>query len=99
VKIDVNRLGRELGDMPLPRLQARYAEVFGEAARSNHREYLIKRVLWRVQANALGDLSERAAGRGGRQRPRSGHAGGRASCAPGRLPPRELHPRETGDQG
>lgn len=46
--------------MTLPQLKARYMEVFGEPTRSSHREYLIKRILWRVQANAEGDLSERA---------------------------------------
>lgn len=41
-------------------LQARYAEVFGEPARSRHRRWLIRRIAWRLQANAEGDLSERA---------------------------------------
>ncbi len=41
-------------------LQDRYAEVFGEAARSRHRQYLIRRIAWRLQANAEGGLSERA---------------------------------------
>jgi hypothetical protein len=41
-------------------LQVRYAEVFGEQARSRHRCWLIRRIAWRLQANAEGDLSERA---------------------------------------
>lgn len=41
-------------------LRTRYAEVFGEASRSGHKEWLIKRIAWRIQANAEGDLSERA---------------------------------------
>jgi hypothetical protein len=41
-------------------LVEKYAEVFGESTRSRHRQYLIKRIAWRMQANAEGDLSERA---------------------------------------
>ena len=38
----------------------RPAEVFGEETRSGNRPYLIKRLAWRIQANAEGDISERA---------------------------------------
>lgn len=41
-------------------LQATYAEVFGEDTRSRHKTWLIKRIAWRMQANAEGDLTERA---------------------------------------
>lgn len=41
-------------------LRERYAELFGEACRSNHKTWLIKRIAWRLQANEEGDLSERA---------------------------------------
>jgi hypothetical protein len=41
-------------------LRERYAEAFGEPARTNNRTWLIRRVLWRLQARAEGDLSERA---------------------------------------
>jgi hypothetical protein len=41
-------------------LAEKYAEVFGESTRSRHRQYLIKRIAWRMQANAEGGLSERA---------------------------------------
>ena len=35
-------------------------EVVGEPARSGNKAWLIKRIAWRIQANAFGDLSERA---------------------------------------
>jgi hypothetical protein len=38
----------------------RYAELFGEKDRSRHKVYLIRRIAWRLQALAEGDLSERA---------------------------------------
>ncbi|NOT01767.1 MAG: DUF2924 domain-containing protein [Phycisphaerales bacterium] len=46
--------------MTVGQLQDRYVEVFGEAVRSRHRQYLIRRIAWRLQANAEGGLSERA---------------------------------------
>jgi hypothetical protein len=41
-------------------LQRRYAEVFGEPARSGNRQWLYRRVAWRLQALAEGGLTERA---------------------------------------
>jgi hypothetical protein len=41
-------------------LRKRYQEVFGEGSRSGNKDYLFRRVAWRLQANAEGDLSERA---------------------------------------
>jgi len=46
--------------MSVGELRLRYAEVFGEPTRSRHKQWLIKRILWRMQALAEGDLSERA---------------------------------------
>jgi hypothetical protein len=41
-------------------LKEKYAEVFDEAARSGNKQWLLKRIAWRLQANEEGDLSERA---------------------------------------
>ena len=41
-------------------LRGRYAEVFGEATTANNKIWLIRRIAWRLQALAEGDLSERA---------------------------------------
>lgn len=46
--------------MTVDQLRARYAEVFGEQTNGRHKQWLIKRIAWRMQANAEGDLSERA---------------------------------------
>ncbi len=46
--------------MTAAELQVRYAEVFGETARTSHKTWLVKRIAWRLQALAEGDLSERA---------------------------------------
>lgn len=49
-----------LDGLTVGQLHERYAEVFGERARSRHRQYLVRRIAWRLQANAEGGLSERA---------------------------------------
>lgn len=49
-----------LRQLTVPELQAKYLEVFGEPTRQHHKQYLIKRIIWRMQANEEGDLSERA---------------------------------------
>ncbi len=56
--VDVDTLVRELRTMTHTELQARYLEVFGTPTRSTHKQYLIKRVAWQVQANAHGALPE-----------------------------------------
>lgn len=50
----------ELRDMPVSRLRDRYAEVFGEPTASGNRQWLYRRVAWRIQSLAEGNLSERA---------------------------------------
>lgn len=46
--------------MTVGQLRDRYAEVHGEPTRSFHKDFLIRRVVWRLQALEEGDLSERA---------------------------------------
>jgi len=41
-------------------LRSRYAELFGEPTHASNKTWLIKRICWRLQALAEGDLSERA---------------------------------------
>ena len=41
-------------------LRQRYAELFGETTNANNKAWLIKRIAWRLQALAEGDLSDRA---------------------------------------
>lgn len=57
---DVQAIAAGLRRLTVPDLQRRYAEVFGEPTRSNHKQHLIKRIVWRMQALREGDLSERA---------------------------------------
>lgn len=41
-------------------LREKYAEVFGESTRTGNKDFLFKRVAWRIQSLAEGTLSERA---------------------------------------
>ena len=53
---EMERLAR----MPVEQLRARYREVYGEEASSAHRQHLVRRIGWRLQVLAQGDLPERA---------------------------------------
>lgn len=49
-----------LSRMSVTQLQAKWQEIFGEPTSGRHKQWLIKRIAWRMQANEYGDLSERA---------------------------------------
>jgi len=46
-----------LGRMTVSELRSKHIDAFGEPTRTGNREYLVKRIAWRLQANAYGDLS------------------------------------------
>jgi len=50
----------ELPQQRVSALQKRYRELFVEESKSSNKQFLFRRVAWRLQANAEGDLSERA---------------------------------------
>lgn len=61
--VDPSRIREEiegLHHLTTGQLKDRYREVFGENSRSNHKQFLFRRIAWRIQANAWGGLSERA---------------------------------------
>lgn len=60
MKLDIDRELAALGGMSTRQLCERYAELFGEPVRTRHKTYLIRKIAWRLQAIAEGDLSERA---------------------------------------
>jgi Protein of unknown function (DUF2924) len=56
-------LAHDLAALPqltVAQLRQRYADIFGEPTNSAHKAWLVKRIAWRWQASAEGDLSERA---------------------------------------
>jgi hypothetical protein len=60
MKLNIAKEVAALERMTVGQLHERYVEVFGEPVRSRHKQYLIRRIAWRLQANAEGGLSERA---------------------------------------
>jgi hypothetical protein len=58
--ITLRREIEELRGARITQIRARYREVFEEEPRSKHREQLLRRLVWRLQAVAEGGLSEAA---------------------------------------
>jgi hypothetical protein len=50
----------QLRSLTVNGLRAKYREIFGEDSRSGNKDHLYRRIAWRLQANAEGDLSARA---------------------------------------
>jgi hypothetical protein len=50
----------DLNHLNISALKARYRDPFGEESRSSNKQFLVRRIAWRLQAQAEGDLSERA---------------------------------------
>lgn len=57
---NIAREVRDLMQMTVNELRQRYCAVFGEESASHHKEYLWKRIAWRMQVMAEGDISEEA---------------------------------------
>lgn len=60
MQLNVGKESAALQRMTVRELRNRYAEVFGEETRAGNKAWLCKRILWRLQSQAEGDLSERA---------------------------------------
>ncbi len=56
----VYRRIKQLQGMQVDELQQHYREVFGETTHTRHKQHLIRRIAWRLQVLAQGDISERA---------------------------------------
>jgi hypothetical protein len=60
VEVNIVQEVAALERLSVGQLRQRFAELFGEATLAGNRTWLIKRLAWRLQALAEGDLSERA---------------------------------------
>ena len=60
MSLNVARELAALGRMTVKELRGKYAEVFGEETPAHNQTWLVRRIAWRLQALAEGDLSERA---------------------------------------
>lgn len=60
MRLEIGKEIAALEKMSTGQLGERYAELFGETTRTRHRAYLVRKIAWKLQALAEGDLSERA---------------------------------------
>lgn len=60
MKMSIHSQLAKLPEMSTGELVERYVELFGEPTRTRHKAYLVRKIAWRIQALAEGDLSERA---------------------------------------
>ena len=60
MQVNVAKEVATLEAMTVAELRAQYSQVFGEETRVGHKTWLVRRIAWRLQALAEGDLSERA---------------------------------------
>ncbi|MCD0462298.1 MULTISPECIES: DUF2924 domain-containing protein [Pirellulaceae] len=58
--LNVTREVRKMEKCSVRDLRKQYAEVFGEATNASNKDWLIKRIAWRMQSNKEGDISKRA---------------------------------------
>src|SRR5271165_1995862 len=58
--LNVDQEMTALRRLTMRELRARFAELFGETTPAGNRLWLMRRIVWRLQALAEGDLSERA---------------------------------------
>lgn len=65
MKLHIQKQADALRDMTVAELREKCLDVFGEETRSRHKDFLRKRITWRLQANEEGGLSERARRRAG----------------------------------
>jgi len=60
MNVNVSQERAALERLTMRELRGKFAELFGEATLAGNRTWLVRRILWRMQALAYGDLSERA---------------------------------------
>lgn len=60
MNLDIDRELAALHRMTVPDLRQRHLEVFGHETGTHNKLHLIRKIAWRIQALAEGDLSERA---------------------------------------
>ena len=58
--LDIGKEVAAMKRMTVNELRAKYAEVFGEETKARHKQWLMRRIAWRMQSLTEGNLSERA---------------------------------------
>ena len=63
IKVNVGKEIAAMEQMAVGQLRDHYSEVFGETTNARNKQWLLKKIMWRLQSQAEGDLSERARAR------------------------------------
>jgi hypothetical protein len=63
--LNVEKEVAQMGRMSVSELRDKFAEVCGEPTNCRNKQWLVKRIAWRMQANEYGGLSEHALRRAG----------------------------------
>lgn len=58
--LSIEQIEKTLSVLSMPELRDRFAECYGHTTRSRNKAHLIHRILWAVQRDALGDISDAA---------------------------------------
>jgi Protein of unknown function (DUF2924) len=59
--LNINKEVANMERLSVGALCERYREVFGEDTKARNKQWLIKRIAWKLQAKEEGDISERRA--------------------------------------
>jgi DUF2924 family protein len=78
---DVARQIQQLSRLTIAALKIKYQDLFGEEVRVIHKQFLVRRIAWQLQAKVHGGISERA-----RRRIREIADGSELSTSSGALP-------------
>ena len=65
--IDIDKEVALLERMTVGQLRQRFEETWGEPTNTRNKQWLLKRIAWKMQANIEGDISERARSRAARE--------------------------------
>ena len=60
MKLDIDKEVALLHRMTVGQLREKYQETWGEPTNTRNKQWLVKRIAWKMQANIEGDISERA---------------------------------------
>ena len=58
--IDLEALSKELSNLPMKALRERFSLHYNHISQSRKKDHLISKILWAVQRDALGDISEQS---------------------------------------
>ena len=58
--LNIEKEAATLRRMKVGQLQSKFSQVFGEPTKARNKQWLVKRILWRLQAILEGDISDRA---------------------------------------